>query len=93
MTLTFKLIQDITKVNNDTKFWDRMSNGSAVRITDTQTDGTDSITSTADAGGNNQTLRLLDTYAAKIDSPYTFPSITQLVELLRETCKGGLIFA
>ena len=41
-----------------TNIWIHRSNGSAVRVltdghTDTQTDGTDSITSTADAGGNN----------------------------------------
>ncbi len=60
MTLTFELIQDIIKVNACTKFWVCMSNGSAVREltdahththTDRQTDGTDFIPSTADAGG------------------------------------------
>ncbi len=52
MTLTIKLIQDIVKVHPCTKYWVRRSNGSVVRaLTDThtegQTDGTDSITSTA----------------------------------------------
>ncbi len=57
MTLTIELIQDIVKVNACPKFWVRTSNGSAVsQLTDahthTQTDGTDFIPSTADAGGN-----------------------------------------
>ncbi len=41
------------------------------------------------------TLRLLDTYAAKSESPppCTFPSITQLLDHLsmKEICKGGQI--
>ncbi len=69
MTLTFELIRDIVKVNTSTKFRVCMSNGSAVRAltnrhthtrtdgrTDTQTDGTDFIPSTAYAGGNNVRL-------------------------------------
>ncbi len=54
MTLTIELIQDIVKVHPCTKYLVRRSNGSVVRaLTDThthregQTDGTDSITSTA----------------------------------------------
>ncbi len=58
MTLTFELIQDIIMVNTCTKYWVRRSNGLDVReLTDahthTQTDGTDFIPSTADAGGKN----------------------------------------
>ena len=62
------LIQDIVRVNPHTKFWVHTSNGSAAReLTDAhthrQTDGTDFIPSTADAGGNKTcsalTLRLL----------------------------------
>ncbi len=54
MTLAFELIRDIVKVNACPKFWVRMSNSSAARqLTDahTQTDGTDFIPSTTDAGG------------------------------------------
>ncbi len=54
MTLTFELIRDIIKVNASTKFWVSASNASTVRaLTDRQTDGTDSIPSTADVEGNN----------------------------------------
>ena len=63
MTLIFKLIQEVMKVKPCTKFRDHRSNGSAGRVltegqththTDTQTDKTVFITSTADAGGNKQ---------------------------------------
>ncbi len=60
--MTFELIQDIVKVNACTKFWVPTSNGSAMReLTDThtQTDGTDFIPSTADAGGKNTSCDLL----------------------------------
>ena len=58
MTLTFELIQDAVMVHCHTKYYFHSSNGSAGRVltdtqTDTQTDGTNSITSTADAGGKN----------------------------------------
>ena len=56
-------LTDITTVH--LKFLVRMSNGSVVRVltdtnTDTQTDGTDFITSTADAGGKISQLITLD---------------------------------
>ncbi len=42
MTLTFKLIRDIIKVNPSTKFWVRMSNSSTVRaLTDRHSHGRD----------------------------------------------------
>ena len=58
MTLIFELDLDIVKVHPYTEIWVHRSNGSAVRVltdgqTDRQTDGTDSITSTADTGGKN----------------------------------------
>ena len=54
LTLTFELGLDLIKVNPHTKFRDPRSNGSAVRAltnrhTDSQTDGTDFIPSTAEA--------------------------------------------
>ncbi len=67
MTLTIKVIRDIIKVNPCAKFRDPRSNGSAVREltnwqthrhTDTQTDGTDFIPSTANAGGKNEKYHL-----------------------------------
>ncbi len=62
MTLTFKLIRDIVNGNVHAEFQVRISNGSAVRVltdgqTNKQTDGTDFIPSTADAGGNNIKLK------------------------------------
>ena len=62
MTLIIKLILDIDQLDAHTTFRVGNSNGSAVRAqtnrrtdgqTDRQKDGTDSITSTADAGGND----------------------------------------
>ncbi len=60
MTLTIKLIRDVIVVLQGPKYWVRRSNSSVVRaLTDTHTqterqmDWTDSITSTADAGGKN----------------------------------------
>ena len=56
MTLTYNPSLAKGKVNFHTKNQGRGSNGSAVRVlTDTQTHthGTDSMTLTADAGGNN----------------------------------------
>ncbi len=48
---------DMVQVDMHVKFLVRVSNGSAVRVlTDGHTDGTDSITSTADAGGNNSSI-------------------------------------
>ena len=64
MTLTIKLGQDIVEAHSHTKISVHMSSSSAVRVlkdrqtdrqTHTQTDPTDSITSTADAGGKNAT--------------------------------------
>ena len=47
------LIQDVIKVINCARFGDCASSGSAIRAqTDTQTDGTISVNSTAYAGGN-----------------------------------------
>ncbi len=73
MTLTFKLIRDIIKANASNKFWVPTSNGSVVRaLTDRHThrDGTNSIPTTADTGGNesvvdircqnNDNLKLID---------------------------------
>ncbi len=61
MTLTFELVREIIKVNPCVKFCDHTPNGSAVRAltdrhtdTHTHTDGSVFITSTADAGGNNE---------------------------------------
>ncbi len=58
MTLIIELILDIDQLDAHTKFRVGISNGSAVRVqtnrwTDGQKDGTDSITSNADGGGNN----------------------------------------
>ena len=58
MTFIIELIQDMIKVNPCTKFCDHTTHGSAVRAltdrqTDTHTDGTVFITSTADAEGKN----------------------------------------
>ena len=63
MTLIMVLGPDIIKVHPHTKFRLRMSNGSALRAltdaqTDRQTDGTNSIMSTDDAGGNENTWAL-----------------------------------
>ncbi len=57
-TLTYNPSLAKVKVNSYTKNQGRRSNGSAVRVltdrqTDTQKHGSDSMTSTADAGGNN----------------------------------------
>ena len=59
MTLTFKLGLDMNQVDLHVKFHVHTSNGSAMRVlhySHTHTDRTDSITSTADAGGNNLTF-------------------------------------
>ncbi len=61
LTLAIKLIQGIDQLHPDTKFCVRTSSRSAVRAltdghTHTQTDLTDSITLTSDAGGKNQHL-------------------------------------
>ena len=60
MTLTFQLDLDMIQVDLHVRFLVRMSNGSSVRVLNYRhtlphrhTDGTDSITSTADAGGKN----------------------------------------
>ena len=58
---------DKVKINYHTKNQGRRSNGLAVRVfthtqTHTQTDRTNSITSTADAGGNKGTLRRIGTF-------------------------------
>ena len=58
MTLTIELGQDIVGTHPHTKNRVHTSNGSVMRVlkdrqTDRHTDGTDSITSTADAGGKN----------------------------------------
>ncbi len=62
MTLAIKLVREVNNANPCTNFQIRMSIRLAVRAltnwqtqrhTDTQTNGTDSITSTADAGGKN----------------------------------------
>ena len=60
MTLSIKLVQDTIKVNPCTKFGDRISNGSTVRVlthrhTNMHADRTVFITPTADAGGKNYT--------------------------------------
>ena len=57
MTLTIDLDLDIVQVDLHVKFCVRTSNGSIVRVltdrqTDRQKDGSDSMTSTADARGN-----------------------------------------
>ncbi len=55
MTLPIKLDLDMVQVDLHIKCFVRMSNSSAVRVlTDRHTDGTDSITLTADAGGKNE---------------------------------------
>ncbi len=68
MTLTFKLVRDIIKVNVPTNFRVRMSNRSTVRAlnnrqtdrrTDRQTHRTDFIPSTANAGGKNLVFDLV----------------------------------
>ncbi len=47
------------KINSHAKNQGHRSNGSAMRVlTDTQTDGTDSITLTANAGGKKDTAGL-----------------------------------
>ncbi len=58
MTLTIELDLDMVQVDLHVKFLVRTSNGSVVRVltdghthTDRQSDGTDSITATTDAGG------------------------------------------
>ena len=58
VTLTIKLDLDMVQANLLVKLLVRSSNGSVVRVltdgqTHTKTDGADSITSTADAGGKN----------------------------------------
>ena len=64
MTLAFEPIRDIVNLNPYTKFWVNTSHGSVGRAltdtqTDTQTDGTDFIPSTADAGGKNKKKRVI----------------------------------
>ncbi len=55
MTLTIELDLDIVQVDLHVKFLVRTSNCSVVRVlTDRQTDGSNSMTSTADAGGKNK---------------------------------------
>ena len=62
LTLTFKLIQDIIKVNLIMgPYVKRFSRECIHRHPDTQTDGTDSIPSTADAGGNEHSPSYLST--------------------------------
>ncbi len=57
-TLTFELRQAIGKVNPSIKFWVQPSNGLTVRVlNDTQMDGTNVITYTANAGGNKVALQ------------------------------------
>ncbi len=58
MTFFMELILDIDQLDAYTTFGVNISKGSAVRVqtnrrTDRQKDRTDSITSTADTGGNN----------------------------------------
>ncbi len=70
MTLTFELIREMVEIHLSTKFWVRISNGSDVRVltdtqTHTQTDGTDFIPSTADAGGKNEAEMLYMRVRAK----------------------------
>ena len=56
MILTYKLDLDINQVDLHVKFLVYTSNGSAVReLNYRHTDGTYSITPTADAGGNKKT--------------------------------------
>ncbi len=58
LTLSITLVQDIVQIHPSNNFCVRMSNGLAVRAstdrrTEGQMDGTENITSTADAGGKN----------------------------------------
>ncbi len=64
MTLSIELVRDVIKVNSCTKFCNRTSIGSAVRVfthghKDTQTDSSVSIT-TADAGDNENPSAILN---------------------------------
>ena len=68
----------------------RRSNGSAVRVfthrqTDGQEDGSDSMTSTADAGGNDKKVAIINSYY-KV-SKYSLSAESQ-VGLWRETASG-----
>ncbi len=80
MTLITELVRDITKDNPCTKFCDHRSNGSAMRVLthwqtdrqgDRQTDGTISITSTADAGGKNEVVGGAIRPRSKMITPHT----------------------
>ncbi len=81
MTLTFELVRDIVKMNPCAKFWVHTLNCSAVRaLTNKQTDGTDFMPSTADAGGTREGMTMLN-----------FPFIIDMIESGRKNyswCAG-----
>ncbi len=74
MTLTIELDLDVVQADLHVKFLVHTSNGSVVRVltdgyTDRQTDWTNSITSTADAEGNKQSVRKFSLHVFKATIP------------------------